>query len=120
MTITGLQLPANTTYATGYTTSALTTPEPGCLAGDAKRRDLELRNVGEREFPCTETPLTVGASGTPNNPLVVTLTNDATMGPSAPIGLRWRVPLNAVSDGHYGHGGSAVSTTTPAMDGWSS
>ncbi len=32
VTITALQLPANTTYATGYTTSALTTTQAGCLA----------------------------------------------------------------------------------------
>ena len=32
VTITAVQLPTNTTYATGYTTSALTTTETGCIA----------------------------------------------------------------------------------------
>ena len=32
VTITAVQLPTNTTYATGYTTSALTTTQTGCLA----------------------------------------------------------------------------------------
>src|ERR1700728_3530523 len=30
VTITAVQLPTNTTYAAGYTTSALATSEPGC------------------------------------------------------------------------------------------
>ena len=32
VTITAVQLPTNTTYATGYTTSALSTTQTGCLA----------------------------------------------------------------------------------------
>jgi len=32
VTITALQLPTSTTYATGYTSSALTTTQTGCLA----------------------------------------------------------------------------------------
>src|SRR5262245_37058945 len=32
VTITALQLPTNTTYATGYTTSALSTTQTGCVA----------------------------------------------------------------------------------------
>ena len=32
VTITAVQLPTSTTYATGYTTSALTTTQTGCVA----------------------------------------------------------------------------------------
>ena len=120
VTITALQLPANTTYATGYTTSALGTPEPGCLAGTPSTVTWNFATSVNGSSHLLTTPLTVGASGTPNNPLAVTLTNGATMGASAPLACANTYLSMPSLAGITATGGSAVPTTTPAIDGWSS
>jgi hypothetical protein len=91
VTITAVQLPPDTTDATGYTTSALTTSEPGCLASTPSTVTWNFATSVSGSSHALTTPLTVGASGAPNNPLVVTLTNDATMGPPWGRRRRWRV-----------------------------
>jgi hypothetical protein len=120
VTVTGLQLPANTTYATGYTTSALTTPEPGCLAGTPSTVTWNFATSVSGSSHALSTPLTVGASGAPNNPLVVTLTNDATMGTTAPMACANAYLAMPSLTGIAATGGSAVPTTSPATDGWTS
>jgi hypothetical protein len=120
VTITAVQLPANTTDATGYTTSALSTPEPGCLAGTPSTVTWNFATSVSGSSHALTTPLTVGASGAPNNPLAVTLTNDATMGASAPLACAHAYFSMPSLTGIAATGGSAVSTTTPAIDGWSS
>ncbi len=42
VTITAVQLPTNATYATGYTSSALTTTQTGCLAATPSQVTMEL------------------------------------------------------------------------------
>jgi hypothetical protein len=120
VTITAVQLPPDTTDATGYTTSALTTSEPGCLASTPSTVTWNFATSVSGSSHALTTPLTVGASGAPNNPLAVTLTNDATMGASAPLACA-NASLSMPSfAGITATGGSAVSTTSPAIDGWSS
>jgi len=120
VTITAVQLPANTTDATGYTTSALTTPEPGCLVSTPSTVTWNFATSVSGSSHALTTPLTVGASGAPDNPLAVTLTNDATMGASAPLACADAYFSMPSLTGITATGGSAVSTTTPAIDGWSS
>jgi hypothetical protein len=120
VTITGLRLPANTTYATGYTTSALTTPEPGCLAGTPSAVTWNFATSVSGSSHALTSPLTVGSSGAPNNPLVVTLTNDATMGTTVPMACANAYFAMPSLMGIAATGGSAVSTPSPATDGWSS
>jgi hypothetical protein len=120
VTITAVQLPTNTTYATGYTTSALTAPEPGCLAGTPSAVTWSFATPVSGTSHALTTPLTVGSSGAPNNPLVVTFTNAATMGASAPLACADTYLSMPSLTGITATGGSAVSTTSPATDGWSS
>src|SRR5271166_2009409 len=74
VTITAVQLPTNTTYATGYTTSALTTTQAGCLATTPSDVIWNYSTGTSGSSHTLTTALTVGASGQANNPLVVTLT----------------------------------------------
>src|SRR5579863_7589062 len=84
VTITAVQLPTNTTYATGYTTSALTTTQAGCLAATPSDVIWNFSTATSGSSHTLTTPLTVGASGQANNPLAVTLTNDASMTAASP------------------------------------
>jgi hypothetical protein len=115
VTITALQLPTNTTYATGYTTSALTTTQTGCTATTSDVIWNFSTGTSGTSHTLT-TPLTVGASGAANNPLVVTLTNDASMTAAAPaacVNTFFSLPsLTGVT----ATGGAATSTTSPATD----
>lgn len=119
VTITAVQLPTNTTYATGYTTSALTTTQTGCLAATPSGVTWNYATGSSGSSHTLTSPLTVAASGASDNPLVVTLTNDASMAMSAPAACEdtyFSMPsLTGVS---ASAGGSA--TTSPATDSWTS
>jgi hypothetical protein len=120
VTITAVQLPSTTTYATGYTTSARTASEPGCLASTPSTVTWNFATGFNGSSHALTTPLTVAPSGAPNNPLAVTLSNDATMGASAPLACANAYLTMPSFTGITATGGSAVSTTTPATDSWSS
>src|SRR3954470_19289495 len=79
VTITAVNLPTNTTYATGYTDSGLTTATPGVAAADSAVAYRFATGVSGTSHTLT-TPLVVAAGGQAHNPLKVTLTNAATMG----------------------------------------
>jgi len=120
VTITAVQLPASTTYASGYTTNTLTTTKPGCLATTPSFVSWDDATPTSGSKHTLLTPLTVGASGTPNDPLTVTLADDASMGMQAPMacaGAYFALPpftnLTATV-------GSATPTLTPTTDGWTS
>jgi hypothetical protein len=118
VTITAVQLPSNTTYAAGYTTSALATSEPGCLASTPSTVTWNFATPMSGSSHTLTTPLTVAAIGAPNNPLSVSFTNDATMGASAPAACANAYFSMPSFTGITATGGSAVATTTPATDGW--
>src|SRR4029077_6281235 len=84
VTITAVNLPTNTTYATGYTTSSLTTTQSGCLASTPSGVTWSFATGSSGTTHTLTTPLIVASSGSSENPLVVTLTNDASMASSAP------------------------------------
>jgi hypothetical protein len=119
-TITAVQLPTNATYATGYTTSALATTQVGCLAATPSAVTWAFATGSSGSSHTLTTPLTVGASGASNNPLVVTLTNDASMGTSSPAACANTYFSLPSLTGVSATGGAATSTTTPATDGWTS
>ena len=120
VTITAVQLPTNTTYATGYTTSALTTTQTGCLAATPSQVTWNFSTATSGSSHPLTTPLTVGASGQANNPLAVTLTNDASMGTSTPAACANTYFSMPSLTGVTATGGAATSTTTPATDSWTS
>jgi hypothetical protein len=120
VTITAVDLPTSTTYATGYTTSALATTETGCISSTPSDVIWDYATTTSGSAHTLTTPLVVGASGNANNPLTVTLTNDASMSASAPAacaGAYFAMPsLTSIA----ATGGAGTATTTPATDAWTS
>jgi hypothetical protein len=119
VTITAVNLPTSSTYATGYSNSALTTANASCTASTSLVSWSFATATSGTSHTLT-TPLTVGASGQANNPLVVTLTADASMGsgsPAACAGTYFSLPSFT---GVTASGGAATSTTSPATDSWTS
>lgn len=120
VTITAVDLPSDTTYATGYTTSSLTTTQSGCLASTPSGVSWSYATGSSGSSHSLTTPLTVAASGQPNNPLVVTMTNDATMASTAPAACESTYFSMPSLTGVSATGGAATATTSPATDGWTS
>ena len=120
VTITAVQLPSNTTYAQGYTTNALTTTQAGCLATTPNDVIWNFSTATSGSSHTLTSALTVGASGASNNPLVVTLTNDASMTAGAPAACEATFFSLPSFTGVTATGGAATSTTTPATDSWTS
>jgi hypothetical protein len=120
VTISAVQLPTNTTYATGYTSSALTTTQTGCLAATPSQVTWNFSTATSGSSHTLTTAVTVGASGQANNPLAVTLTNDASMGTTTPAACANTFFSMPSLTGVTATGGAATSTTTPATDSWTS
>jgi hypothetical protein len=121
VTITALQLPTSTTYATGYTTSALSTTQAGCVASTPSDVAWNFSTTTSGSSHTLTTPLTVAASGKANNPLTVTLTNGATMGSSAPLACaNTYFSMPSLTGITASGGGTGTATTSPATDGWTS
>jgi hypothetical protein len=119
VTITGVSLPANTSYAAGYSDGALTTPQTGCLAATPSGVTWRFA-TGTTSSHTLTSAVTVAASGAPDNPLTVTLTGAATMSstaPSACAGSYFSMPSFA---GVTATGGAATATTSPATAAWTS
>jgi hypothetical protein len=120
VTITAVQLPANTVYATGYTTSALTTTQTGCLAATPSGVTWNFATGTSGTTHTLTSALTVGAGGASNNPLVVSLTNDASMASTSPAACANTYFSLPSLTGVTATGGAATSTTSPATDAWTS
>jgi hypothetical protein len=120
VTITALQLPANTTYATGYTTSALTTTQTGCLASTPSDVVWNFSTATSGSSHSLTSALTVAASGQANNPLTVTFTSDASMTAAAPAACASTYFSMPSLTGVTATGGAATATASPATDSWTS
>ena len=120
VTVTDVQLPDDTTDATGYTSSDLTTTQSGCLASTPSDVTWNYATGSSGSSHALTAPLTVAAVGQANNPLVVTFTNDAAMAVAAPaacVNTYFSMPpLTGVT----ATGGSGAATTSPATDSWTS
>lgn len=115
VTITAVNLPANTVYATGYTTSALSTAQAGCTSALSLVTWNYSTSTSGTSHTLT-TALTVAANGT----LTVTLTNDATMDPTSPAACESSYFSLPSLTGVTATGGAATATTSPATDAWTS
>lgn len=115
VTITGVDLPTNTTYATGYTASNLTGAIAGCAAATSDVLWAYATSTSG-SVHILATPLTVGASGT----LTVTLTNDASMTTSAPAACEAAYFSMPSLTGVVATGGTGTASTSPATDSWTS
>jgi len=120
VTITGFDLPTDTTYAAGYTTSSLGTPQAGCAASTPSDVIWDSSTATSGSAHTLTTPLTVGADGQANDPLVVTLTNDASMTAAAPAACENTFFSMPSFTGVAATGGAASSTSSPATDAWTS
>jgi hypothetical protein len=120
VTITAIQLPTSTTYATGYTTSALTTTQTGCLAATPSDVIWNFSTGTSGSSHTLTTPLTVAASGQANNPLAVTLTNDASMTAASPAACANTYFSMPSVTGITATGGVGTATISPATDSWTS
>jgi hypothetical protein len=120
VTITAVNLPTNTTYATGYTTSALTTTQAGCLAATPSNVIWNFSTATSGSSHTLTTPITVAASGQANNPLTVTFTNDASMTTAAPAACASTYFSMPSLTGVAATGGAASATTSPATNSWTS
>jgi hypothetical protein len=119
VTISAVNLPTSSVQAGGFTTSALTTAQVGCsTTTSAVTWNFATGTSGTSHT--LSTPLTVGASGAPNNPLVVTLTNDALMSSTSPAACANTFFSMPSLTGITATGGAATSTTSPATSGWTS
>lgn len=115
VTITGVDLPTNTTYATGYTTSALSTSISGCSSANSTVT-WNYSSATTGSVHALSTPLTVGA----NSSLAVTLSSDAFMSLAAPAACEGAFFSMPALTGIVASGGAAASTTSPATDSWTS
>lgn len=113
--VTAVQLPTDTTYADGYTSSTLVTTQTGCAAATPSGVAWNYATATSGSSHTLTTPLVVGASGT----LTVTLTDDVAMGLAAPAaceGTYFKLPsltgVTALDDA------GATATASPATDAW--
>jgi len=120
VTITAVALPADTTYATGYTSSALTTTQTRCLAATPSEVIWNYSTAASGSSHALTTPVTVAASGQANNPLTVTFTNDASMTATAPAACEDTYFSMPSLIGVTATDGSPTVTTSPATDSWTS
>lgn len=120
VTITAVQLPANSSYATGYTSSALSVTQTGCLAATPSGVTWNYATASSGTSHTLTTPLTVAATGQANNPLTVTLTNVASMALTAPLACANTYFSMPAFTGVTATGGAATVTTSPATSGWTS
>lgn len=118
VTISALKVPSTSTFATGYSTSGLTTSVAACGATSSGSDVYWHYSTSSTSTTHTLTSaLTVGATGSAGDPLTVTLTNSATMGTGASAtceGKYFKMPsLKGVTA--YG-GGNVTPTSSPATD----
>jgi hypothetical protein len=119
VTLTGVNLPTNATYAGGFTTSALSTAQGGCTTVTSLVAWNFATGVSGSAHALTSA-LIVGASGNANNPLTVTLTSDALMGAAAPAACENTFFSMPSLIGIAATGGVATATNTPVVDAWTS
>ena len=120
VTVTAVNVPTNTTYGTGYTTSALTTTQTGCIATTPSDVIWNFSTATTGSSHTLTTALAVAASGQPNNPLTVTLTNDASMTSAAPAACENTYFSMPSLTGLTATGGAATVTNSPVVDSWTS
>ena len=116
VTITAVQLPTSTTYATGYSDSALTTLQTGCAAATPSDVVWNYSTATSGSSHTLTSPLTVAAGAS----LTVTLVNDASMGSAAPAACAGTYFSMPSFTGVTATGGAATPTSNPATDGWTS
>lgn len=117
VTLTSVSLPANTSYAQGYTTSALSTTQTGCSTTTSIVTWAFATGTSGTSHTLSSA-LVIGPSGNANDPLTVTLTNDASMGSAAPAACEATFFSMPSFTGVTATGGAGTVTSSPATDAW--
>lgn len=121
VTITDVQLPANTVFADGYTDSGLSSLKSGCSGSTPSEVTWNFSTSASGSSHHLTSAVTVAAGdGTTPGTLTVTLTNAASMDSSAPLacaGTYFKLPALT---GVTATGGAATATTSPTTDSWTS
>jgi hypothetical protein len=115
VTVTAVQLPANTSFAAAYADPGLTTPVATCDA-TASTVAWNFATGTSGTTHTLSTPLTVAGGGT----LTVTLTNDAVMGTTAPVACAGTYFAMPSLVGVTAYADTTLATTGPATDAWTS
>jgi hypothetical protein len=116
VTLTAVQLPANTVFGAGFSDSALATAVPACNATLSTVSWAFETGTSGTSHTLIGAGLTVAANST----LTVTFTNDAVMGLTAPAAceaLYFSLPSLTNVTATLG---AATPTTSPATSGWTS
>lgn len=116
VTVTGVDLPTDTTDATGYTSSALATPQTGCIASTPSGVTWNYATGVSGTAHTLTSALTVVANGA----LTVTFTDDASMATTTPVACEGTFFSLPSLTGVVATGGAATATTSPATDAWTS
>jgi hypothetical protein len=114
VTVTGVNLPTNTTYATGYSSSALIATQPGCLASTPSDVIWSFSTTTSGSAHTLKTPLTVAAGGT----LIVTFTDDISMTTRSPAACEATYFSMPSLTGIAAVAASGDATVSPAVDAW--
>jgi hypothetical protein len=115
VTVTGVNLPTNLTYAAGFTASNLGTAQTGCTSVTSDVLwNYSTGTLGSAHT--LTTALTVAASGS----LVVTFVNDASMTAATPAACENTYFSMPSLTGVAATGGTGTATTGPATDAWTS
>ncbi|MHB1712455.1 MAG: hypothetical protein ACYCV7_13820, partial [Acidimicrobiales bacterium] len=120
VTVTGVDLPTNTTYAAGYSNSGLSTAQTGCSSTTSDVIWNYSTSTSGSAHTFTSALTVAAASGGTSGSLVVTFTNDASMTLSAPAACEATYFSMPALTGVAATGGAASATTSPTTDAWTS
>ncbi len=120
VTVTAISLPADTAYATGFTTSAHTTVQDGCGAATPSEVVWSDSGASSGSSHTLARPITVAAKGQANNPLTVRFIAAAVMGQAAPAACEGAYLSMPAMTGVTVTEGPAKATVSPTTDGWTS
>ncbi len=115
VTVTAVNLPTSTTYAAGYTTSALTTAQSGCSATTSDVA-WNYATTSSGSSHTLNAALVVAA----NASLTVTFTNDSSMTTASPANCESTYFSMPSLTGVTATAGGGTATTSPATDYWNS
>jgi hypothetical protein len=116
--VTGVDLPAMTTYAGGFTTNALTTAQTGCTTATSfVAWTLSSATVGSVHTLTTALTVAAQVSGTPGT-LTVILTNEASMGTASVAACASTFFSMPSLTGVVATGGAGTASTNDLSDGW--
>jgi hypothetical protein len=119
VTISAFNLPDDNTFATGYTTNTLGTEQTGCINTTPSEVIWNYSTSSSGSSHSLTSNLVVAANGSANNPLVVTLTNDALMNVSAPAACE-NTYFSMPSFTGITAAAGGTPTTSPTTDAWTS